>query len=78
MKLSIYTLKEVLFEGSADKIITRTDLGQIAVLDTHIPLISALKGPDVRVVKNGNEEVIPINSGIIEVRPESEVVILAN
>jgi len=78
MKLSIYTLKEVLFEGQVDKIISRTPLGEMTVLDTHTPLISTLTGPDVRVVKNGSEDVIPVNSGIIEVRPESEVVILAN
>ncbi len=78
MKLSVYTLKETLFEGEAEKIITRTPLGEITVLDTHVPLISTLTGPNVRIIKNGNEEKILVNSGIIEVRPESEVVILAD
>lgn len=79
MKLSIYTLKDVLFEGQAGKIITRTSLGEMTVLDAHIPLISTLAGPNVRVFNgDNNEEIINIKSGIIEVRPESEVVILAN
>lgn len=79
MKLSIYTLKDVLFEGEAEKIITRTPLGEITVLADHLPIISTLTGPSVKIVdSNGKEEVIKINSGFIEVRPESEVVILAN
>lgn len=79
MKVSIYTLKEVLFEGEAEKVITRTSLGEITVLKDHLPLISTLTGPAVRVVdKEGKEESFVVKSGFIEVRPESEIVILAN
>ena len=79
MKLSIYTLKEVLFEGEAEKIITRTPLGEITVLDGHLPIISILTGPTVKiVVKGGKEETVNVSSGFLEVRPQSEVVILAN
>lgn len=79
MKVSIYTLKDVLFEGEAEKVITQTSLGEMTILKDHIPLISTLTGPAVRIVgHDGKENKVKINSGVIEVRPESEVVILAS
>ncbi|OGZ35055.1 MAG: hypothetical protein A2174_00500, partial [Candidatus Portnoybacteria bacterium RBG_13_41_18] len=66
MKLSIFTLKDTLFEGEVEKVITRTPLGEITVLKDHLPLISTLTGPNVRIVNgNGKEENIKINSGFI-------------
>ncbi|MEK7113423.1 MAG: hypothetical protein AAB873_01200 [Patescibacteria group bacterium] len=59
--------------------IARTTTGEITVLDGHIPLISSLVGPELKIVdKKGKENTVVISSGFIEVRPESEVVILAN
>lgn len=79
MKLSIYSIHQTLFEGEVEKLICRTPQGQITVLDHHLPLISRLIGPDVGVVKKNHESaVIPLDSGFLEVRPGSELVILAN
>ena len=79
MKLSIHSLQKTLFDGEAEKIIARTTTGEITVLDGHIPLISSLVGPELKIVdKKGKENTVVISSGFIEVRPESEVVILAN
>ena len=78
MKLSIYSIQSTLFEGEVEKLIARTTAGEITVLDNHIPLISILKGPSVKIVdKSGNKNIIDVGSGILEVRPESESVILA-
>lgn len=78
MKLGIYSLEKTLFEGDAEKIIARTPMGEITVLDKHIPLISILNGPSVDVIdKNGEKTIIHISSGFLEVRPESETIILA-
>lgn len=78
MKLSIYSIQSTLFEGDVEKLIARTATGEITVLDNHIPLIATLKGPAVTVVdKTGNKNIIDVGSGILEVRPESEAVILA-
>lgn len=77
MKVSIYSIQETLFEGEAEKLIANTSLGQITVLNDHLPLISDLKGPVVEIVdKENNKNMININSGFIEVKPNSEVVVL--
>ncbi len=78
MKLSIHSLKNTLFDGSAEKLIVHTPLGEITVLDHHLPMVTVLSGPAAEVVgTSGEKTVVPITSGFLEVRPESEVVILA-
>lgn len=78
MKVSIYSMQETLFEGQAEKLIVRTPLGETTILDRHIPLISLLAGPSVKMLTKEGEKTISIASGFLEVRPESEVVILAH
>lgn len=78
MKLSIYSIQKTLFEGEVEKLIAQTPMGEITVLDNHIPLVSTLNGPAlIAIDKNGKKDIIAISSGIIEVRPESETVVLA-
>ena len=75
MKLSIYSIQKILFEGEAEKIIVQTSLGEITILNDHLPLISTLEGPSVKIIdKQKKESVITIESGFLEVRPEREVV----
>ena len=79
MHISIYSIHQTLYDGEAEKLICQTAQGQITVLDHHIPLVSSLTGPAVEVVRgDGAREKIPVVSGVLEVRPESEVIVLAN
>lgn len=78
MKLSIYSITSTLFEGEVEKLIAKTAMGEIAVLDNHLPLVTLLEGPRVEIIDTkGERNILPISSGFLEVRPESEVVILA-
>lgn len=79
MKISVYSIQDVLFAGEAEKLICRTPLGEITVLDNHLPLVSTVTGPTVEIIdKNNKKNIIKIVSGFLEVKPESEAVILAN
>jgi len=78
VRLAIYSIQKSIFEGEVKKLIARTSMGEITVLDNHIPLVSTLVGPSLSTIdKNGKKDIIPVSSGIIEVRPGSEVVVLA-
>ena len=78
MRVSIHSIQSTLFEGEAEKVIVATPLGQMTVLDHHMPLISRLNGPVVTLAqKNGAQSDIPLAGGFLEVRPGSRVVILA-
>lgn len=75
MKVSIYTIQNTLFAGEAEKLIAQTSMGEITILKDHLPLISILHGPSIKIVdKLEKENIVTIRSGFLEVRPESEVV----
>jgi len=74
MKLSIYSLKNILFQGQASLLNCQTIMGEITVLDNHETLISVLASGIIRIVdENKKEQFFPIKSGFIEVKPGNEV-----
>lgn len=77
MKLSIYSLQSTLFEGEVESLTLPTPTGEITVLANHIPLISLVKSGEVRYTHSGTKDAIKLPGGVLEVRPGSEVVILA-
>lgn len=79
MRISIYTIQNTLFEGEAEKLIARTPQGEITILNDHLPLISTIEGPSVKIIDKQNQEnIVGIVSGFLEVRPENELIIIAN
>ena len=78
MKLSIYSIKKVLFEGTIEKVTIPTWGGQITVLDNHLPLVTLVKNGIVRYYSSEHQwREVFFPGGIAEVRPGSEVVLLA-
>lgn len=74
MKLSIYSLKKVLFQGQASLLNCKTQMGEITVLDNHEPLISVLVAGVAKVVDSESKEhFFEIKSGFLEVKEKSEV-----
>jgi ATP synthase F1 epsilon subunit len=74
MKLSIYSLKNILFQGNASLLNCKTSAGEITVLDNHEPLITSLEAGVIRIRENNAEDkYFPIKSGFLEIKPGSEV-----
>lgn len=78
MKLSIYSVQKTIFEGEVESIALLTPLGQITVLDNHLPLVSLIKEGEVVYTVSGTRKSLYLGGGVLEVRPQSEVVILAS
>ena len=79
MKLAIHTLQSTLFEGEITSVTVPTPNGEITVLSQHLPLVTIVSRGMVRVtLPHGEESVTPFNGGILEVRPGSEAVMLAD
>jgi F-type H+-transporting ATPase subunit epsilon len=77
MKLGVYSLQKVLFQGDAKSVNCNTRVGEITILDHHEPLISILeKGTMTIVDKEGKEVFIPVASGFLEVDSNSQAKIL--
>lgn len=74
MKLAIYSLKKILFQGSARLLNCKTAVGEITVLNNHIPLIGVLREGVMRIVdEEEKEHFFPVKSGFLEVRSNNEV-----
>ncbi len=74
MKLSVYSLKKILFAGEASLLNCKTVMGEITVLDHHETYIGVLTEGVMKVVDgSGKEHFFPVASGFIEVRQGNEV-----
>jgi F0F1-type ATP synthase epsilon subunit len=77
MKLGVYSLQRVLFQGDAKSVNCNTRSGEITILDHHEPLISILEKGTMKIVDQAGKEVfIPIESGFIEVDSGSQAKIM--
>jgi len=87
MRLEIYSLQRILFEGDASSVNCKTAQGEVTVLENHEPFISMLEEGPIKVVAGsgtapGNaasprgEQVFPVKGGFIEVTPQHTVRVL--
>ena len=80
MKLSLYSLKRILFQGEARLLNCKTVAGEITVLDNHDSLITVLASGIIRIVESPlansgqalKEHFFPIKSGFLEVKTGNE------
>ncbi len=74
MKLGVYSIKSILFQGEAVSINCNTESGEITILDHHNPLISMLGNGVLKITnKDGKDNYIPVRSGFLEVSSSNEV-----
>lgn len=79
MKLSVYSLKNVLFQGEARVLSCNTPLGEITVLDNHQTLIATLSFGVIKIVDSaGKEYFFEIKSGFLEVKENNEARCIVN
>jgi F-type H+-transporting ATPase subunit epsilon len=78
IKVSLLTPAGPLFTGPARYVRARSPEGRLGVLAGHTPLV-ALLVPDVLVIEAETEtRYYAVTGGVLEVRPGSEVVVLAD
>lgn len=74
MKLSIYSLKKVLFQGDASLLNCQTTIGEITILDNHEKLITSLASGVIRIIDAGKkEQFFQVKSGFLEIKSDNEV-----
>lgn len=84
MRLSVHALNQTLFDGSVSRITAKTAVGELTILDNHIPLLVPLVSGLLQIQTTTNGEVheksttkFRIRGGFLEVKPKGEVVVLA-
>jgi F0F1-type ATP synthase epsilon subunit len=73
MRIGVYSLQKVLYQGDVVSVNCQTATGEITILEHHRPLISILKKGTMKIVdKEKKEHYIPVRSGFLEVRSGEE------
>lgn len=67
-----------MLETEVDSLTLPTQLGEITILKNHIPLIANLVPGEIRYKIGGKQEFFAVSGGVIEVRKDHEVVVLAD
>ena len=78
INLKIITPERVVFEDSVDSVSAMTENGEITILPNHIPLVSLLRAGEMRLKDGKENSLLAVSTGLIEVRPGNQVVILAD
>ena len=68
--LTVVSAEYKIFSGSVKSIQASGIEGELGILAGHIPLLTAIKPGIVKItLENGNEEVIYVSGGFLEVQP---------
>lgn len=71
MRVEVVSAEQEIFSGEASMLIATAEAGEVGIYPQHIPLLTRLKAGDVRVqTENGEEQVIYVSGGILEVTPK--------
>jgi F-type H+-transporting ATPase subunit epsilon len=76
MKVEILTPKGLELETEAQAVIVPTLIGEISILENHVPIISVLKAGKLTIKAGGKDVVREIESGILEFSQDKMVILL--
>ena len=76
MLVEVVSAENELFSGEASMLIATAINGELGIYPNHTPLLTNLKPGDVRVqTADGEEQVIYVSGGILEVTPKKVTVL---
>jgi len=77
IQFNIVTQEGVVYESEATQITLPTTSGEVSILPHHAPLVSLVSPGTVMIKKIDGEHLVSVARGILEVRHDSKVIILA-
>jgi len=72
MHVDVVSAEESIFSGEAEFVVLPGEAGELGIYPRHTPLITRIRPGAVRIVPagGGEEQLIFVNGGIIEVQPK--------
>ncbi|MGK0405142.1 MAG: F-type H+-transporting ATPase subunit epsilon [Oleispira sp.] len=68
----IVSAEENIFSGLVEMVVAAGEMGDLGIIRGHAPLLTALKPGPIRIIKQGGEEeVIYVSGGYLEVQPNN-------
>ncbi len=79
LHVDIVSAEQAIFSGEAEMVIAPGEAGELGILPEHVPLLTRIKPGTVRIQPGagGEEEVIYVSGGMMEVQPD-RVTVLAD
>jgi F-type H+-transporting ATPase subunit epsilon len=77
LRLEIVTAERQIFAEDVDMVVAPGSEGELGILPHHAPLLTTLKPGELRIKKSGEEILLAITGGFMEVLPD-RVTILAD
>ena len=78
IRFKIATPERVVYESEVDSVTCPTEMGEVTILPNHIPLVANLKAGELKTLQDGQEKFFALSGGFLEVRPQNEIVVLAD
>jgi len=78
IKFKLATPERVLLDIEVESLTLPTQMGEVTILPNHIPLVANLGHGEIRSKYQGKTEFFSVSGGIIEVKKNHEVVVLAD
>jgi F-type H+-transporting ATPase subunit epsilon len=75
--IDIVTAERIVYSAEVDEVIAPGVEGQLGILPHHAPLMTILQAGELVVRKGGEEHIMAISGGFLEVRPD-RVIVLAD
>ena len=75
--VDIVSAESSIYSGEADMVVAPGEAGELGVLPEHVPLLTRIRPGTVRIRHGGEEEVIYVSGGMMEVQPD-RVTVLAD
>lgn len=69
-KLEIISPDKVVYSADIDMLIVRSSGGDLGILPKHAPLLAGLVPHAMKAIVNGEEKLIAVSGGFIEVQPD--------
>lgn len=76
VKVEVVTPERTVYSGEANIVVATGMEGELGILANHIPMVTPLKIAPVRVKNAGNEDMLAVGGGFMEVRKD-KITILA-
>jgi F-type H+-transporting ATPase subunit epsilon len=77
-QVDIVSAEQQIFSGEATMVIAPGEAGELGIMPEHVPLLTRIKPGTVRIQQaGGEEEVIYVSGGMMEVQPD-RVTVLAD
>jgi len=76
IQVEVVSAENEIFSGEAAVVIATAEAGELGIYPQHAPLLTNLKAGDVRIqTEDGEEQVIYVSGGILEVTPKKVTVL---